>query len=151
VSFPSETGGRASLAFVWERALSLSARVKMSAQQIRAVSLNNTLTGQQVIEFSAYLADAKTKFQAVAATPGIAAFAQEQISDPAFNVATEFQAMVAGIDSTVAWIAANMPAASGYLQVITLNANGTYTWRVFTAAATAGFRTQLDALIATID
>lgn len=50
----------------------------------------------------------------------------------------------------ITWIVTNFPAASGFLQGYTLNADGTRTPRTFTSIQTAGLQTNLTAFVATI-
>lgn len=50
----------------------------------------------------------------------------------------------------ITWVVNNFPAASGFLQSHTLNADGTRTPRTFSPAQTAGLQTNLTAFVATI-
>ena len=59
--------------------------------------------------------------------------------------------MQTAIDTCISWIVNNFPASGGFLQAITINANGRYQWRTLTSAQTANLRTQLASLITTID
>lgn len=153
MAFPSSFGTKLNdLAAAWNGARQWSGLVKQRAQAVRSLSLAGTLGASNILEFSTLLADAKVALQTYAAVPGIGAYAQEQVSDPALNVATEFTTMVSAIDGCTAWIVANFPKdGSGFLLAATLAATGRQVDRLFAAAATATFRTQLDALIATID
>lgn len=97
------------------------------------------------------LRQAKTQLQSAASVPGLAEYARAQKSSDTLDVVTEFQAVVAAIDAVTAWITANFPKdANGFLLARTLGESGPVD-RQFTSAATATLRTQLDALIATID
>lgn len=83
-------------------------------------------------------------------TPGLAAYAQEQKNNGSLDVAAEFMAVLAAMADVVTWIEANFPKdGSGFLLRETWGANGPVD-RSFTTAATAGLRTELDALISTI-
>lgn len=97
------------------------------------------------------LAGALTVFNAVASIPNVAAYAQAQEDDDQYDVAAEFVAMVGAIEDAIAWIATNIPKdGGGFAAIQTWNANGTITERSFSAAATAGLVTELQAVTATI-
>jgi hypothetical protein len=153
MAFPSSVGTKSdSLADAWERARAVASSVKQQAQNLNALSLAGPVAGPSIIRFCGDLADARDVFTRLAAVPGLGAYAQEQVADPALNVANEFNAMVAAIDATRTWITANFPKDAGsYLLAVSFDANGRTVERTFDSAALAGFRTQLAALIATID
>jgi hypothetical protein len=68
------------------------------------------------------------------------------------DVVAEFTAMESAVEDCRDWIVANLPTdADGYLVIRTLNADGTLTDRMFAPAQTAGLRTEIDAVLATID
>ena len=92
----------------------------------------------------------RAAFAAATSVSGLAAYARAQKNDENLDVVTEFGEMLAAIDDVTAWISTNFPKdANGYLLAQTWGASGPVD-RTFTPAATAGLRTQLDALIATI-
>jgi hypothetical protein len=151
MAFPSSGGTTRSLGDVWRLVRGLAANVKAQAVGLRAGAAAGPVSAGRVLEFLDELANAKARFEEAAAISGLAAYAQEQIGNPALNVAQEFASMLAQVDATIAWGAANLPAQGGFLSVLTLPASGVYTWRSFSVAETAGLRVRLDALIATID
>jgi hypothetical protein len=153
MAFPSAGGTKAdSLADAWERVRAVAASVKQSATNLNALSAAGPISGVSIIRFCGDLAGARDTFTRLAAVQGLAAYAQEQVANPALNIANEFTAMQTAIDNTRAWIVANFPKdGSGYLLSVTLDANGRTVERTFDTATLAGFRTQLAALIATID
>ena len=85
------------------------------------------------------------------ATPGIAAYAQAQENDPAYDVAAEYttmrNAMVSARDQLISMFPKD---ANGFLLYQTLNANGTVSARTFTAAQLAPIVTLLNNVAATI-
>jgi hypothetical protein len=145
MAFPSSNGSvQISLAEAWGDARAAAANVKSRAQQASAASTAGTLTGDQALQLSTFLADAKVQLQRDAA--------QSQVGDPALNVATEFSGMLTALDAVVAWVVANFPKdASGRLLHQTLTAAGRPVTAPFTAAQTAGLRTALDGLSASIN
>lgn len=98
-------------------------------------------------------------FQGVAATPGIGAYATEQYGD-GYAIGPDFGAFTTALQGVVGWLIANIPRepvdaldpeGPRYLLLQTLDADGARTDRTFSTAQTAGLRTVLDALIATVE
>lgn len=90
-------------------------------------------------------------FNATAAIPGIGSYAQAQFNDPAYNVATEFTAMVNAVQGVVNWVVTNFPKdGSGFILGYKFNADGSRVPSTFTPAQTAGLRSALDSLAAAI-
>jgi len=151
MAFPSEGGSTQSLADLWRLVRGQAAAVKSRAQALRNASAVGNISTWQILDLTTLLADAKVRFQQAAAVSGLGAYAQAQIGNPALDVAAEFNAMLAQIDATVLWVQTNLPNDGTYLLAVTLGTDGRYAWRTFSSATTADLRTQLDALIATID
>lgn len=104
----------------------------------------------------AYIGSLKTmlnKMQTLTAVPGLASFAKAQESDPTYEPATEYAAVVAAADAVISWVYNNLPKdANGYELTYTRDlATGAKIPRVFTPAQTATFRTQLSNLLGTFN
>jgi hypothetical protein len=153
MAFPSATGSKEfDLERAWAHARQYAGMVKANAQNVRALSLAGTLPSANVLALVSFLADAKIEFARVSSVPGLAAYARAQVDDPALDIAAEFTNMVSTLDGTIGWIVTNFPKdAGGFLLAQTILASGRTQDRIFTAAATATLRTQLDALIAAIN
>lgn len=153
MSFPSNTGTKQDdLAGAWAIARGIAAEVKTRSVLLRSTSLAGPISAWSIIDYATFLADAKVAFARCSSLSGINAYAQAQIGDATINVATEFSNMVSQLNATVAWIIANFPKdGGGFLLAATWLADGRITYRTLTTAQTAGLRTALDALIATID
>jgi hypothetical protein len=153
MAFPSSNGSiQISLAEAWADARSVAANIKSRAQQVSSAAAAGTLTGDAALSLSQYLADAKVQLQRDAAVSGISAYAQNQVGDPALNVAAEFTNMLTQIDAVTAWIVANFPKdGTGRLLHQTITAAGRPVSAPFAAAQTVGLRTALDGLIASIN
>lgn len=93
---------------------------------------------------------ANNQFNALKATPGLAQFAKDQEDDQAYDVAAEFTAMQTAITSAMAWMVANVPT-SATLKTIDQWGDESPILDTFTPAQTAGLRTELQAVIGTID
>lgn len=66
------------------------------------------------------------------------------------TLSSDCTATASAATTCITWVVNNFPAASGFLQAYSLNADGSRTPRVFTSAQTAGLQTDLTAFIATI-
>lgn len=152
MAFPSTAGtAPEALSVAWVNAMSIAGSIKTDTQAIRAQSLAGNVGASRILGHLTFLADQKVRLQQIAALPGIGAYAQAQLNDNTLNVATEFNAMIAAMDGVRDWVIANFPAASGFLQAQSFQADGRTTDRQFSTVALANYRTQLDALIATIN
>jgi hypothetical protein len=151
MAFPSASGSRAeTLESAWAGARATASKVKQMAQQIHAASLAGPVAAQQLLDFMAQLATQQERLIACAGVSGIGTYAQQQF--PALDLGAEFGAMQTAITNVRSWMVTNFPKdGSGYLLQRQFDAAGRTTDRAFSTAALAGFRTQLDALIATID
>ena len=151
--FPSTVGTKPdTLANAWERARQIAGSIKTRAQSARDQSLAGPLGSSAILNFLVMLAESRVLLMRYAAVPGLAAYAQAQVNDPSLNVATEFNNLVAQMDACRDWVIANFPKDGlGYLLAVQFNVEGRTVDRQFSTATLAGFRTQLDALIGTID
>ncbi len=85
-------------------------------------------------------------------TSGVLAYAREQFDDATIDLPSEFNTLIAAIDSTITWIVDNFPTgAGGFLERYQLAADGALTDRSFSVAQTVGLRTQLQALFAAVE
>lgn len=152
MTFPSSAGSKPeTLAEAMSKIKANAAAIKASCQQIKAASLSGPIGANNVVTYVGDLADRKTELARLTATPGLTAYAQSEY--PSMDIVAEYNTMVAQLNATVAWIVNNFPKAptTNELKEKTLDANGRVVLNTFTTASLAGFRTQLDALIATID
>lgn len=125
--------------------------VRNQSISVRDVSAAGPLSAERIINYAAALDRARTDLTALASVPGLAAYAQNEENNPSLDIVAEFNAMVAQINATTAWIATNFPEdANGYKLAFQMGSQGTVVWRTFDSASLAGFRTILDALIGTI-
>lgn len=87
---------------------------------------------------------------AVKTTAGLDTYATAQVPGYVGTMTTDITATINAAQSSIDWVVANFPASGGFLLGHALNADGTRTSRSFTSAQTAGFRTALNSLLATI-
>lgn len=89
----------------------------------------------------------RTQLNEVKTTPGIVQYAQDQEGDLTYDVAAEFVTLIALLETVIANIIITFPTdTGGFLLAVTLDGNGNIVHRVFSAAALAGIRADLDAV-----
>lgn len=154
MTFPSSSGSRSfGLSSALNSAQAMAAGVKAQGQALSALCAAGAVAASSILTFTTMLADAKVLFNKCAAVAGLEAYAQAQVGD--LDIASEFTAMLAAIDATTAWVVANFPkdSTNTFLMVTSFASDNTgrTQQRQFTPAQTAGLKTVVDALVATID
>jgi hypothetical protein len=150
MAFPAST---ARLAHALENAYATALRIKQQTQQLRTLSAAGPTERRAYIALAQQLHGAITTWGTVAALPGIAAYAQAQWGSDQIDVAAEFAAMRAAAVTLRDWILSVFPrdAGTGAFLVSSYDTvTGAETPLTFTAAQTATFRTNADALIGAI-
>lgn len=132
-----------------------AARLKVSCANFRSVAAAGNVNADLITEdLLRSLIVARDSFAAAAAVPGIAAFVAAERSVTQQSVTDNFNAMASAVSSAISWIATNLPKATSggtqYLAIRTIAADGSMTYRQFAPAETAGLRTALQAVEATI-
>ncbi len=101
------------------------------------------------------LVETRIELQLARDIPGIVAYAKEQQDDPAYNIATEFIAMMAELDNILGWMEANFPQdPTGHLISKTFVGDGSgkvQSDTITNPASLTALATRLNALIVTID
>jgi len=153
MSFPTNSGTRKmGPARAWESIKGTFGQVKDNAMKLRDDSASGDVAADRVTRFVAMLSDSLDNLATAVGVPGLLAYAQEQLNDPAFQVVTEYTAARNEMTACRDWIVANFPAdGSGYLLYHQFGVGGRITVRQLPSASLAGLRTQLDALLATLD
>lgn len=140
----------------FQRAVQVASQIKRETVIIRdaalagAVNVANLFTG-----LLATLVRARPELEKARSTPGIAAYAKNQLNDPAYNVGVEFTAMMDEIVTTTAWFETNFPQdAHGHLEMWKFvgDGSGAVNQDVLTNLGQLNaLVTRLNALIASID
>lgn len=129
---------------------------KSEAGRVRNVALQSALqfmaggNADQIYDLLRTLAYHRDRLQAIAAIPGIGAYAQAQEADAGYNVAGEFTALIATINSTITWMQGAIPAAGGYDQMYQRTDGINLVPRTFSAAALAPLVTRLQSIAAAV-
>lgn len=122
---------------------------RVYTQSVRDACAAGSVSANLLIEYYLRLVQEKAANTAAAAVDGIGQWAQDMDGGVGYDVAAEFTAVNTAIDNTRNWISTNFPSSGGYIQKDQLTVDGV-TVRSFSSAQTAGFRTVLDALLATM-
>jgi hypothetical protein len=151
MAFPSNVGTQQqNLDFVWNQIRAIVTNIKQTTASV-SVSVGAGCTSDVILNYLAFLVNNKNQLDKLTATPGIAQFAQAQISNPSFDVVGQYNLMATAIVNTGTWIVGNFPATGGFIQPSSFNADGSLTYRPFTAVALAPLLALMNALLATID
>lgn len=143
---------RATKGNAYDLAKSLCADLKAGANNLNTSSAAGPISANVLREFFIFLLSCKTQLNTIIAIPGINDYVKLQEGDPNYQFVTESTTTITEVSDTIDWIIANMPVggAGNYVLVEQWSSSGIVT-RNFSSAQTAGLRTQLTALIATID
>lgn len=149
--FPSSTGTKGNTdAKAFDGVQSVASLVKADSIALRGQSAAGPVGASAIRNYLTRLADNRVQLVAYTAVPGIDAYALARTGDSA--IIAEYTTMLAAMDACLAWVITNYPKdGSAYLLDTKFNAQGRTVDRTFSTAELATFRTQLDALIATID
>lgn len=148
MAFPAS--GKITLRKAWDGVTNSAAIIKQTANDMVAAA---AITRKKVLDYQNSLADNLAILDSYSATPGLAAYAQNELNDATINIVAEYTAMRTQIVATQDWIVANFPKdAADNLAVYSFDViNKRYTDVILTAGQLAAFKTQLGLLIATIN
>lgn len=126
-------------------------RMQTAIQQLHDQSAAGNTAVVTYVQMINNIHGAVTLWDSLAATPGLVQYARDQYNDQTLDIVAEFQAMRAAVIGLRNWIFANIPKDANDVPLLqTLNADGTLSDRTVTPAQTAGFRTQAQAVLATM-
>ena len=127
-------------------------KIKGMTQSLRNRSEVENIPRMDFVRLQQALQQSVDIWDQAATVTGIATYAQEQYTDSGLDLATEYTAMRSTALSLRDWIYNAVPeAASGAAELQILNTSGVLTDLTVSPAQSAGFRTEADAFIATID
>ena len=153
MAFPSLEGSANQLSDALRAVRSLAHSVKLSSCSLRDDSAAGVVSARRIAEHLDALTQWNAQLNTLKTTPGLADYAKEQFSDATFDIVQAFVNMQAAIVNTGTWISTNIPKETVTNRWMLLEeiVNGRVVERTLTTVQTAGLRTQLDALLATID
>ena len=125
--------------------------LKQQAIDIRDTTLAGDITRKVIMDFNTRIADALDTWNLASIKVGIGQYARDQLEDQTLTLAADFVAMKTTAEATRDWIIANFPNTGGLLLERSFDVNGRMVLATLTTAQTAGLRTELNLLIATIE
>jgi uncharacterized phage infection (PIP) family protein YhgE len=151
MAFPSQSG-RPALADTLREIQNVAGTIKARAQSVSAQGAAGNISAAMIVDLQAGLKKRLDRLNVLKGTSGLTAYAQAQFDDGAFDIAAEFTAMLTEVQLVLDQIKADLPtSAGGFIEERKIEADDTITGKTFTPGQTAGLRTRLDALVATID
>ena len=125
--------------------------LKIDAIEIVNTTLAGNITRKVIMDFNTKIADALDIWNNASVKVGIEQYAKDQLEDQTLTLAADFVAMKTTAEATRDWIIANFPNTGGLLLERSFDVNGRMVLATLTTAQTAGLRTELNLLIATIE
>ena len=150
--FPTGDGVLISLDKAFEQMESRAVGIKSRAQRTHDTAAAGSLTGRDVVLYFNQLGQDLDQINGWIANIDAAAantYARDRYDDATLTVSTEFVNMRAAIDSVLTWMSVNVPTNNIIDQFNLTTRRVDYVG--YTVGQTNSFRTELLALIATID
>ena len=124
-------------------------RTRRTAEQYAATFAAGG-NADQIYSLLRLLAQHRARLQEIAAIPGLADYARGQEADASYDVAAEFVAVIAAVESTNVWMQAAIPVSSGYEQMYSRPNGIDLIPRTFTSATLVPLVTRLQAIAAAV-
>src|ERR1044071_9190758 len=117
VAFPASTGTRQqSLVQAFGALRAFAGSIKSRSVALNVACAAGNIGSSTLLDYAAFISDARTRMQIASSVSGLAAFAQQQINDATFDISASFTSMMTQIDATSAWFVANFPKdGNGFL------------------------------------
>lgn len=141
-----------SLAYALNQVQNYAAQAKDRATSAVAVMTAGAVSTSFVFSLLDALNGLIANLNAVKNTSGLDSYATAQVPGYAGTMSSDITATVNAAQACIDWVTTNFPKdnTATWLLSETLNSDGTRTLRSFNTAQTAGFRTALNNLLATI-
>ncbi len=151
MAFPTDET-QVMLAFALREIQATASSLKKRSIALKATTSSGPTNATSILEYHRELKAKMDRMNFLASTPGMAQYAKDQFDDQLFDVVAEFNAMTLAFQDTLDWIRTNLPvSAGGFVEEKMIEADDSVTAKTFTVGQTAGLRSQLDDLIATIN
>lgn len=151
MTFPS-SNNTTSLATILSTMQALAGQTKSQAQSAHATMAAQSVDTNFIFQTLDRLNWLITTFNAWVSTAGLDAYAAENLPGYSGTLTVDTAAVVSAAQTCIDWVVANFPkdSTNTYILAESVSADGTRVLRQFTPTQTAGFRTTIQALIATI-
>lgn len=153
MAFPASGGTIEALSDALNRTRALARAAKLTSVSLRDASAAGPIVARRAVQVMEELSSINDQFNVLKAVPGLGDYAKAQYADANFNIATEFTTMQNALVACVNWITTNIPkdtVSSRWILVEEI-VDGKRVDRTLTTVQTAGLRTVLDTLIASIN
>ncbi len=136
----------------WDRIRRQALDIRDIVQALRNDSAAGNTERRRYVFTQRRLQIAIDEWDALSTTPGLQAYARDQLDDQTLNLATEFTQMRAAAIALRDWIFANVPthAGTGAQLLTAYSVDGLGTELTFNTGQTGQFRTEADTFLATI-
>lgn len=153
MAFPASSGTRLELGDTLSRIRHQASSIKAIAQGLSTAAAAGPIFARRPVTVMETLSEIRAQLETLSAAPGLAAYARTALNDQTLDIVSEYQTMRAALDACISWISTNIPkdAASGRWILAEEIVDGLRVDRTLSVAQTAGLRTALNALAATID
>lgn len=129
-----------------------AARLKNGSARFKEVALGQNVSSNQLISFMVDFQSTLVQWQTLAATPGLAQHAKDQLANAGLDLVGEYTAMRAAAQAIIDWVQNNFPKdGNGYLLKDKFDPSGGLMVRHFSPAQLAPLVTLMDNFIATVD
>ncbi len=152
MEFPTKDGDPV-LERVYRNILGDAARARAIAKGFSDdIAAGRNIEARSVVGLFESLWSIRDRWDGYRDTPGIGPYAKARWdADPGLDVVAAFGTVKTAITSFLVWIDANIgKSANGFIEEREIEADGSLTWKVYTAAQLGPMKTRLDTLIATI-
>ena len=123
----------------WDLARGHAVRTKKVTEQIRTASAAGPIQRTEVLEHRRLLLEAVSAWNSVKSLAGLEQYAKDQVQDQTADIATEFNAMIAGANQLITWVEANFPTDGATEAALIRKVDGTVL--TFTSAQLSTYRT----------
>ena len=149
MAFPAST---VSAEQAWDTIRRGAVRLSGTVTALRNASAAGDTEVPRYVQLHRLLVETIDEWDAVSSTPGLQAYARDQIDNQALDLAAEFTAMRNAAIALRDWIFTNLPTDSvtGAVAQYIVDAQSAVTSVTVSTAQTATFRTNADALLTTI-
>ncbi len=130
----------------------IAGNIKARSTSARDRAAVENVTALAILDLQASLKKGLDRLNVLKTASGLAAYAQEQLDDLGFDIVAEFTVMLTEVQLVLDQIKSDLPTSpGGFVESRRIEPDDTITNNTFTPSQTAGLRTRLNALIATID
>lgn len=150
MTFPASGGTLEQLADGLAESRRLARNIKNRSQSLHDQSAVGDISARGIAIYADEMKQIDDRLNVLRQIPGMQQYARDQYNNQSLDIATEFTTMRNTLQTTITWIVTNLPQGARWLEQEEFVADRLVE-RMLNSTQTAGLRTELLALIATID